>query len=99
MFVLTAVPAHTGSDPASIQVKAQAFTVAGVQHHKSARIQPEEKEKDRPVFKKSGLFQQQLIQAHKQPLHTHLASGTRGNAYTSLVWTLDSPGYPGWFNR
>lgn len=48
------MPTGTGSDPASVQVKAQVLTVAGAQHQESARVQLEEKEEDRPIFKKSA---------------------------------------------
>lgn len=51
----------TGSDPASVQIKAQVLIVAGAQHQESARIQPEEKEEDRPISEKSDPLSSRCI--------------------------------------
>lgn len=55
------MPTGTGSDPASIQVKAQVLTAPGAQHQESTRIQLEEKEEDGPIFKKSDPFSSSCV--------------------------------------
>lgn len=95
------MPTGTGSDPASIQAKAWVLTVAVAQHQESAGYNPRRKKRtdQLSVSQIRSAAAALPTWAYEQPLHTRPASGIRETAYTSLVWTPDSPGYTGQFNE